>query len=409
VAAGLLLWLARHPGLLERMLGRPLGGDGSTGGPLVPRFEGNDSQRRQIHIGLEKIAEGISEPTDIQFPPGQEGYAVVLEKTGTARWLKLRSGTHGELFNVTVVTNVEEGLLGLAFHPAFADNGRFFINYVTRADGKDISRVAEWRLSPTDDLAHARAAPVRILLEVEQPYANHDGGQLTFGPDGYLYIGWGDGGSSFDPHGNGQNPQTFLGSILRIDVNGRDPGKPYRVPPDNPFVGRPGYRPEVWAYGVRNPWRYSFDPAGRLIVADVGQNTWEEIDIVQAGDNLGWSLKEGFACLRTDPVACRRAGLVDPIYAYGRADGSCITGGYVYAGTRIASLRGLYVFGDFGSGRLFALELPKDRSVRVNQPIALGQWPLSPSTFGRDAHGEIYVASFSGGEIYRLSPAGKAR
>jgi len=306
------------------------------------------------------------------------------------------------------VSDVEEGLLGLAFHPDFAANGRLFIGYVARVGSKDVSRIAEWHLSNTSDLAHAKAKQVAVLLELEQPYQNHNGGQLAFGPDGYLYAGFGDGGFRDDPHGNGQNPATWLGSMLRIDVNTRAAGKAYGIPHDNPFVAKPGYRPETWAIGLRNPWRYSFDTLGRLVIADVGQDTWEELDIAQAGDNLGWNIKEAFSCRVEDRAQCERADLVAPVFAYGREDGASITGGFVYTGERIAALRGLYVFGDFVSGRLFAIALPRDRTQRVQAPIALGKWPIMPSTFGRDHRGELYVASLPGGEIYRLDPVSKS-
>ena len=373
--------------------------------PLAPRFEDHDEKRERLAIDMEVVAKGIEQPTDIQFPPGVEGHAVVLSKPGSARWLRLANGTHGELFRVQVKTDVEEGLLGLAFHPRFADNGRFFINYVVGVGDKDISRVAEWRLARAEDFARSTAEPVRILMEVEQPYANHNGGALAFGADGYLYIGWGDGGLRADPHGHGQNGETLLGSMARIDVDGSDAGLAYRIPKDNPFVGKAGFRAETWAYGLRNPWRYSFDPKGRLIVADVGQNRWEEIDIAQAGDNLGWAIREGFACFAEDENGCDRDDLVDPIFVYGRDEGVSVTGGYVYTGTRIPALRGLYVFGDFGSGRMFALRLPDDRKQRIEQPIALGRWPIMPTTFGRDHDGELYVGEFTRGEILRIVPA----
>jgi glucose/arabinose dehydrogenase len=408
VVAALLLWYVANPESVRRVLVRALAKDYDDVQPTGvrgPVFAGADASRKRIEVRLEKIAEGIEQPTAIEFPPGVEDYAVVLSKTGQARWLKLDNGMYGPLFSVEVLTAVEEGLLGLAFHPDFAHNGRFFIDYVTASDGKDMSRVAEWRLTNTDDFKHAKASPVGVLLELQQPYQNHNAGQLAFGADGDLYIGFGDGGFRDDPHGNAQNPMTWLGSMLRIDVDHKDPPRAYRVPPDNPFVGKPGYQPETWAFGLRNPWRYSFDPVGRLVVADIGQDHWEEIDLVQAGDNLGWNAREGYACYVGAPASCARTDFVDPIYVYGRGDGNCITGGYVYTGTRIPELRGLYVFGDFGSGRLFAIELPRDRRERVKEARSLGDWPLMPSTFGRDAHGEIYVANYVGGEIYRLAPA----
>lgn len=377
--------------------------------PLAPRFDDVDRGRKRVEVDMQLVAQGISQPTDIQFPPGAPGYAVVLSKTGAAHFLRLENGLHGELFRVEVETASEQGLLGLAFHPQFASNSRFFINYVAKVGGRDVTRIAEWRLEPGDDFARRKAAQVRVLLEVEQPYPNHNAGCLAFGPDGYLYIGFGDGGFRDDPHGHGQNPSTLLGSMLRIDVNAtaRAKHRAYAIPADNPFVGKAGFAPETWAYGLRNPWRYSFDPNGRLVIADVGQNTWEEIDVARAGDNLGWAIEEGFSCFASDEAACAREDLVEPIFVYGRDEGVSVTGGYVYTGDRIPALRGMYVFGDFVSGRLFAIELPDDRTKRVQQPTALGRWPLMPSTFGRDPTGELYIADFRSGDILRVVPRAK--
>jgi len=409
IALGLWVWLNQDAArrALVTAFAKPYEQE-QAGAVLAPRFEGADAQRKQLRISLQTVATGIEQPTDIQFPPGIDDCAVVLEKTGTVRWLRLSKGLHGKLLHVDVVSDVEEGLLGLAFHPDFAANGRLFIGYVVRVGSKDVSRIAEWHISNTSDLAHAKARQVTVLLELEQPYQNHNGGQLAFGPDGYLYAGFGDGGFRDDPHGHGQNPATWLGSMLRIDVNTRAAGKAYGIPHDNPFVGKPGHRPEAWATGLRNPWRYSFDTLGRLVIADVGQDAWEEVDIAQAGDNLGWNIKEAFSCRIDDRTQCDRADLVAPVFAYGREDGASITGGFVYTGERIAALRGLYVFGDFVSGRLFAIALPKDRTERVQTPIALGKWPIMPSAFGRDHRGELYVASLPRGEIYRLDPVSKS-
>jgi glucose/arabinose dehydrogenase len=363
-------------------------------------------QALRVHVGLAKIAEGIAEPTDIQFPPGVVNYAVVLQKGGIARWLRLDRGLHGELLRVEVLTASEQGLLGLAFHPRFADNGRFFLNCVQEVGGKHVSRVLEYHAERPRELAESKTQRIKIVLEVEQPYQNHNAGQLAFGPDGMLYIGWGDGGYRDDPEGHGQRPDTFKGSMLRIDVDRREGGKAYAIPPDNPFVGKDGFAPEVWAYGLRNPWRYTFDPRGRLNVADVGQDRWEEIDIVQAGDNLGWNVREGFACFREAPSECARADLTDPVHVYGREQGVSITGGYVYTGSSLPKLRGLYVFADFVAGNLFAIELPADRTRRVKRARSLGKWPLLISSFGRDAQGELYLTAFGRGEIFKLVPAG---
>lgn len=382
-----------------------------VGATMAPQLEVGDAGAGAIAIRLRKIAEGMSEPTDIQFPPGDRRYGVVLQKGGSARWLDLERGAHGTWFDVAVRNVSEEGLLGLAFHPRFAHNGRFFINYVTTRGSQDISRVAEWRITgPPRDLPRTRASEFRVLMEVDQPYPNHNAGQLAFGPDGYLYIGWGDGGAANDPHNHGQDGRTWLGSMLRIDVDSElapDAGRAYAIPRDNPFLDNADFAPETWAYGLRNPWRYSFDPDGRLIVADVGQSRWEEIDIVQAGDNLGWNIREGFECFRSDRSACEREDLVVPVVAYGRDLGGSITGGYVYTGSAIPALHGLYVFADFLSGRLFAMTLPADRKRPVHRPMSLGRWRIMPATFGRDARGELYVADFSSGDIFRIDASAR--
>lgn len=433
LAAGVLLYLQPHSigRLLVRVLSKPYE---TSDAPLVPsetdptqtdptQTDPSETEPRgkaevspsvatgTPRVRLALVAKGMQHVTDIQFPQSMTGYALVLEKEGAVRWLALGTGDHAVSFTIDVITESEQGLLGLAFHPAFAENGRFYVNYTLEARGDHVSRIEEWRLGaqgsrPTlADLKAGNAAPVKVLMEVGQPYQNHNAGQLAFGPDGYLYIGWGDGGLADDPHGHGQNPGTFLGSMLRVDVNRPGTGgKPYAIPPDNPFVGREGILPEVWAYGLRNPWRYSFED-GRLVIADVGQNIWEEISIAKAGDNLGWKLREGFACFDDDADNCSKEGLTAPVFVYGRETGSSITGGYVYRGAAIPALRGHYVAADFVSGRMLAVALPEDRKQRVKETINLGKWPVLISTFGRDPQGELYVGAFGRGEIYRLAPA----
>jgi glucose/arabinose dehydrogenase len=262
-----------------------------------------------------------------------------------------------------------------------------------------MGRVEEWYVDPIQ----WRARRVRTVIEVQQPFANHDGGQIVFGPDGRLYIGFGDGGWRNDPNGHGQNGRTWLGSMLRIDVDGgRDAA--YTVPVSNPWVGDDSVADEAWAIGLRNPWRFSFAPDGRMVVADVGQNAFEEIDLVVAGDNLGWNTREGRHCL--DPeTPCAKEGLVEPVYEYGRDEGKSITGGFVYTGNRVPALKDQYVFADFVSGRLWAISLPAERGGALVAAAALGQWPFLPSTFGRAADGEIYVAGFGKGIVYRIDPS----
>jgi glucose/arabinose dehydrogenase len=374
---------------------------------LTPSFEGKDEARERIAISLTVVGAGFENPTDVQFAPTDALVAVVTEQGGKAKALDLRDGKTSVLLEIEVLTASEEGLLGLAFHPRFNENGKLYLNYVVDKNGEDTSRVGEWRVPPGSDLRAVKLGGERAVMEVQQPYPNHNAGQLVFGPDGMLYVGWGDGGWRDDPHGNGQNPMTMLGSMLRIDVDRSEGGKAYAVPADNPFVGRAGFLPETWAFGLRNPWRYSFDPRGRLIVADVGQDTFEEIDIVERGKNYGWDPREGRHCFEPKE-GCRTEGLSDPIYEYGRDEGQSVTGGFVYTGARLPALAGKYVFADFVTGRLWALDLPEndpDGRGPLAKAYTLGKWPMVPSTFGRDAQGELYVADYASGRVFRLDPA----
>jgi glucose/arabinose dehydrogenase len=241
---------------------------------------------------------------------------------------------------------------------------------------------------------------VSVLLEVEQPYSNHNAGQLAFGPEGYLYVGFGDGGWRGDPHGEGQNPGTFLGAMLRIDVDRIPPGKSYGIPPDNPGLKIRGAVPELYAYGLRNPWRYSFDPSGRLVVADVGQDRFEEVHIVEGGANLGWPIREGRHCYEPR-TQCPTQGLTDPVFELPRAEAASITGGYVYLGRRLPWLDGRYLVGDFLTGGLWALELPQKASGRAKSK-KLGVFPYRFSTFARDHQGEIYSAGYVSGKLLKL-------
>jgi glucose/arabinose dehydrogenase len=282
----------------------------------------------------------------------------------------------------------EQGLLGLAFHPDYRKNGRFVVNYVRRSDGSTV--IAEFQVSPDPD--RSQAAEKRLLV-VSQPYPNHKGGMVEFGPDGLLYIGLGDGGSGGDPENRGQNTAELLGKMLRIDV---DRGTPYAIPKDNPFVSGGG-RPEIFASGLRNPWRFSFDrQTGELWAADVGQNAWEEIDIVQRGGNYGWRVMEGTHCF-LPREGCTRDGLIPPVAEYGHDRGRCsITGGYVYRGSRLPGLRGSYLYGDFCSGEVFALSKGGQQTL-----LSSG---LRIASFGQDQDGELYVVGH-GGTVHRIVEA----
>lgn len=370
-------------------------GQGADGGPW---FDGADAKRERLAITLTPVASGFSHVTDLQFLPGESTRLVVLEKGGTATLLDLTAPeARQELLKVAVQSSSELGLLGLAFHPKYAENGRFYINS-NPAEGPRRTQISEW----TQDRATGKLSGPRVILEVEQPFSNHDAGQLAFGPDGYLYIGLGDGGSGGDPHGNGQDPTTLLGGMLRVDIDRADPGLAYGVPADNPFLSERGARPELWAIGLRNPWRFAFDPRGRLIVADVGQNSIEELDVVARGDNLGWNYREGRSCFEPK-IGCPSAGLVDPIFTYSHDEGVSITGGYVWTSPAAPALVGWYLFGDFGTGRLWALDTRGELVPGQDAPVrTLGRWRLNPSTFGRAADGTVYVADYGSGTLYRI-------
>ena len=290
----------------------------------------------------------------------------------------------------------EEGLLGLAFDPHYRTNGYFYVYYSASSPRRSV--ISRFAVSD-DDPDRADADSERVVLEVPQPFSNHNGGKVVFGPDGYLYLGLGDGGSGGDPKGNGQNRSTLLGTILRIDVRPVASEAAYVVPPDNPFAGGGEAREEIWAYGLRNPWRFTFDrETGDLWAADVGQNRYEEIDVIKPGLNYGWNRMEGFHCFF--PRECDMGGLEPPIIEYGRDGGCSVTGGYVYRGSRLPSLSGAYVYGDFCSGKIWALRYD---SERVTEHLELVDSPLNVSAFGEDPAGELYILSYSGG-IYRLGP-----
>jgi len=371
-------------------------------GALVGTFLGADVERAHLAVKLTRVASGFEQPTTLAFVPAEPDTAVVLEKTGTMKWFDVKTGDGGDLATVPVTTPSEQGLLGLAFHPRFVENRRFFLNYTLAKDGKDVSRVEEWTAGPPP-LRGKTVKAVRVVLEVEQPYANHNGGHLAFGPDGMLFIGFGDGGFAADPHLAGQDLGTWLGKMLRVDVDRADATRGYSVPTDNPFVATPNARPEVWALGLRNPWRYAFAPDGRLVVADVGQDAWEEVGFAARGDNLGWNVREGRHCFRP-AEGCRAEGLRDPFFEYGHDEGQSVTGGVVVTGARVPGLTGRYLFGDFIAGKLWALDLGAAASAALVQPTALGKWPVLPVSFALDEAGDAYVLDFAGAVLRLDAP-----
>jgi glucose/arabinose dehydrogenase len=346
-------------------------------------------------VVLATVVSGLDQPLYLTAPAGDQRLFIV-EKTG-----HIRIVNDGELLpapfldlSAAVSTGSEQGLLSMVFHPDYASNGFFYVDY-TDIDGN--THVTRYSVSAGDpDVADPASA--KTILTVEQPFANHNGGLLLFGPDGKLYIGLGDGGSGGDPFGNGQNLGTLLGKILRIDV---DAGDPYAVPPDNPFVGRAGARGEIWAYGLRNPWRFAFDTAtNRLYIADVGQNAWEEVNVVpadQGGQNFGWNIMEGTHCYGAS--SCNQSGLTLPVLEYSHGDGCSITGGYVYRGSLVPDVVGQYFYSDYCSGFLRSFSFD---GATAGPPIT---WDVGDNgnvqSFGEDAAGELYVLS-TNGTVYRV-------
>ena len=354
-------------------------------------------------LSARRVVSGLSQPLDLQSVPEDPERLYVVEQGGRIRVVR-----NGQLqpapfldISVQLSSGGERGLLGLAFHPQFATNRRFFVNYTRRASGATV--IAEFRAASADE---ADAGSERQFLLVPQPFANHNGGGVVFGDDGFLYVALGDGGSGGDPLGNGQSLDTFLGKILRIDV---DAGAPYAVPFDNPFVSTPGALPEIWAYGLRNPFRIAFHRAtGDLYIGDVGQGSFEEIDIGLAsrggGENYGWNVTEGFACY-SPASGCDATGLTPPVLAYSHAEGCSVTGGVVYAGCRMPDLVGTYFYGDFCTAFVRSFRLVGGEAAE-HRDWTSGLGGIDQITsFGTDAGGEVYVVDRDG-EVYRLEPAG---
>ena len=291
-----------------------------------------------------------------------------------------------------VLFSGEQGLLGLAFHPDFTNNGFFYVHYSASNPRRSVLS----RFTYNNQTGLASAGSELILLEVSQPFTNHNGGALAFGPDDRLYLAFGDGGGSGDPDDNAQDRGNLYGTILRINV---DAGSPYDIPPDNPFFGEAGVREEIWAYGLRNPFRFSFDrQTGTLWAGDVGQNALEEIDIIQAGGNYGWRVFEGTQPFDSSQNTPPNATLTAPIFEYDHSLGSAVIGGYVYRGAASSILWGTYIYGDFGSGRIWSLEY-NGAQVVSNREIAN---VASLTSFGEDNSGELYAVS-GNGDIFRFS------
>jgi glucose/arabinose dehydrogenase len=343
---------------------------------------------------LTEVASGLEQPVFVSSPPGDDRLFIV-EQVGRIRILSGGAVREEAFLDVSELVSCcgERGLLGLAFHPQYAENGRFFIDY-TDVAGDTV--IAEYGASSDPDVADAE--PVRQFLLIDQPFPNHNGGMLAFGPDGFLYVGMGDGGGGGDPLDQAQDPGTKLGKLLRIDVD-RHP----EPPPGN----YPGADPDVWAIGLRNPWRFAFDRAtGDLVIADVGQNLFEEIDVARAGEsglNFGWPITEATHCY--EPAeGCDTDGLTLPVFEYGRDDGCSVTGGYVYRGSAIPGLASRYLFGDYCSNRVWSFVLEDGAArdvVELSDDLESRDLVAGLSSFGEDVAGELYVVSLAG-RVFRI-------
>jgi glucose/arabinose dehydrogenase len=344
-------------------------------------------------VALQQIAGGLASPVGLEAPDDGTGRLFILEQPGTIRIFDSGALLPADFLDIRSKVNFdgEQGLLGLAFHPDYRNNRKFIIHY-DRLSGAAIQSVIAEYLTSNSDPAQADPASERILLTVDQPFGNHKGGQLAFGADGFLYLALGDGGSGGDPLGHGQDLNVLLGKILRIDIDATSGGNQYAIPTDNPFAGGGGL-PEIWAYGLRNPWRFSFDgPTGRLFCADVGQSAREEIDLIVKGGNYGWNTMEGTLCFNP-PNGCSSAGLIPPIFDYGHDEGDAVIGGFVYRGSAIPSLAGVYIFGDLDAGKVWCLQEGPSGTWTRSTLFATGR---TLSSFGEDRAGELYVIDYSG-------------
>jgi glucose/arabinose dehydrogenase len=355
-------------------------------------------------IRLDRFVDGLEHPVDLQLDPA--GRVFIVEQHG-----RIRLVTNGKLDNRRqpfldiqdrVFDQGEMGLLGLALHPDFEKNGLFYVNYTVQKP-KRKTIVSEFHVDPRATRADAKSE--RIVITIDQPFPNHNGGQVRFGPDGMLYIGMGDGGKHDDPYNNAQDPKSLLGKMLRIDVTATRNG--YAIPKDNPYVGVPSARPEIFASGLRNPWRFSFDrKTGEIWTGDVGQNDWEEIDLITKGGDYGWRAREGFHQNPQLPGEPVNPKAIDPVLEYPHNKMTdrnlSITGGFVYRGSAIPALCGWYIYGDYASGRIWAL---RSENGKAEENVQLFQdWGLAPSAFGEDQDGELFVLAHERGVVLRIVP-----
>jgi glucose/arabinose dehydrogenase len=361
-------------------------------------------------LSIEPVLEGLDSPVDLAWRPTEQASTFVVEQTGRIRIVRDGRLVERPFLDIAdlVTAGGERGLLGLAFLPSAAE-GRFFVYYSDR-DGRQV--VASYD-TMGDDADRADPSTARIWLTMPDEFANHNGGSLVFGPDGFLYIGTGDGGGGGDPLDSGRHLDTLLAKVLRIDVavdQGADADPRYRIPPDNPFLKTPGARPEIWLTGLRNPWRMRFDRAnGDLWIADVGQNAWEEIDVVRAGASgldFGWNVMEGAHCFRAEDDQCDRSGLTLPVAEYGRDGGCSVTGGTVYRGSAFPALQGWYVLSDYCSGRFWAIDAASASSEQTREPIEVAATDYSISTIAEDPSGELFATDLANGSLLRIGMGG---
>jgi glucose/arabinose dehydrogenase len=349
-------------------------------------------------VSLETVAGGFARPTFVTHAGDGSGRLFVLEKQGRIRVIeggRVLPEPFLDITNIVKSSGNEQGLLGLAFHPGYEANGRFFVYYTAQDND---NTVAEYRV--TSDANRADQGSGKEVLAIADKYSNHNGGMLAFGPDGYLYIAMGDGGSAGDPEDNGQNLMAFLGKIHRLDGEGGDPDG---IPESHPFIAEAGTRGEIWAWGLRNPWRFSFDrETGDLWIADVGQNKYEELNFQPAeskgGENYGWAVMEASHCFRP-ASGCDTTGMTLPIFEYSHSEGCSVTGGYVYRGEAYPALKGVYLFTDYCTGNLWATRQVGAGEFETER---IGTVPGSISSFGEDEAGELYAVRDSEGAVYRV-------
>lgn len=379
---------------------------GGAGAIAVPTpGTGVDFQLATVTLALEPVVEDLQSPIFVTHAGDGSNRLFVVEKAGVIRIVADGALLETPFLDISAQVNSngnEQGLLGLAFAPAYGETGFFFVNYIDSAGDTVIAR---YQVS-TADANQADPDSAFVILQIEQPAANHNGGMVVFGPDGYLYIGMGDGGGGGDRYGNGQNPETLLGKLLRLDVLS-DPQQPYTIPADNPWItaewNGAEMRDEIWSLGLRNPWRFSFDRAtGDLWIGDVGQNQFEEINYTPAGQggiNYGWPIMEARGCYNSDDDSCEGAGLQLPVAEYSHRGHCSVTGGYVYRGAAFPALQGVYLYGDYCSGTLWATWFDGNGAWSTAEVL---DSTASLSSFGEDEAGELYITDLANGVLYQV-------